>query len=221
MTEAIIFDMDGVLADSEALIREAAMEMFEEKGARVAPEDFLPFVGAGENRYLGGVAEKHGVPFDVEADKARTYALYLEKVPDRLVVFPGAAAFIRACRDAGLATAVASSADWIKVEANLRKIGCPPESFEAVIAAEDVERRKPWPDLFLAAAARIGAEPGRCVVLEDALNGVRAARAAGMACVGVATSFPETDLVAAGADLVVPSIADLTVAQVLGLGAGP
>ena len=120
---AVIFDMDGVLTDSEPLINAAAIAMFKEKGLVVQPEDFLPFVGTGEDRYIGGVAEKYHLPLDVPAAKARTYEIYLELVPTRLEAFPGACELVRACRQAGLRIAVASSADKIKIDANLRKIG--------------------------------------------------------------------------------------------------
>ena len=95
-----------------------------------------------------------------------------------------------ACRAAGWPCAIASSADRIKVEANLRKIGLPMETWQAVVTAEDVERRKPDPALFLKAAERLGVPPASCTVVEDAVNGVAAAKAAGMRCVAVATSFP-------------------------------
>src|SRR5512141_1181411 len=105
--QAVIFDMDGVLVDSEPLINAAAVAMFREKGLVVQPEDFLPFVGAGEDRYIGGVAEKYHFPLDVPAAKQRTYEIYLEFVPTRLEAFPGAYDFVRACRQAGLRVAVA------------------------------------------------------------------------------------------------------------------
>src|SRR5437899_8324461 len=79
---AVIFDMDGVLTDSEPLINAAAIAMFKEKGLVVQPEDFLPFVGTGEGRYIGGVAEKHHFPLDLPSAKARTYEIYLELVPN-------------------------------------------------------------------------------------------------------------------------------------------
>ncbi len=206
--ESVIFDMDGVLADSEPLICAAAMEMFRRRGVVVREEDFLPFVGAGENRYIGGVAERHGVELDLAAAKAETYAIYLSLVPSRLKAFPGAVEFVESCRSAGWRCAVASSADRIKVEANLCQIGLPPESWDALVCAEDVERRKPFPDIFLKAAERLGMNPFQCTVIEDAVNGIEAALAAGMYCVAVATSFPAEALVKA--DLVLGSIAELT-----------
>lgn len=206
--KAVIFDMDGVLADSEPLICAAACAMFRERGVTVSPEDFQPFVGAGENRYIGGVAEKYGLALDIVEAKARTYELYLSMVPEMLAVFPGAVELVKACRSAGLLCAVGSSADRIKVDANLRKIGLPPESWQAVVTAEDVERRKPDPALFLKAAARLGVSPDDCVVVEDAVNGIAAAKEAGMRCVAVATTFPAERLTQA--DLVRPSIATVT-----------
>jgi len=200
--------MDGVLTDSEPLINAAAVAMFREKGLNVQPEDFIPFVGTGEDRYIGGVAEKYGFPLDLPAAKKRTYEIYLELVPQRLVAFPGAQTCVRRCREAGLKVAVASSADLIKIEANLRKIGLPPREWNAVVSAEDVTHKKPAPDIFLAAAGKLGVPPDRCVVIEDAVNGVQAAKAAGMRCVAVAHTFPAEKL--AAADLVRRALAEVS-----------
>jgi HAD superfamily hydrolase (TIGR01509 family) len=205
---AVIFDMDGVLTDSEPLICEAAMAMFRERGVEVKPADFHPFVGTGENRYLGGVAEKYGVVLDIIKAKARTYELYLEMVPRRLEAFPGAVELVRKCLAAGYLCAVASSADRIKIEANLNKIGLPPKEWQAIVTAEDVERRKPDPDLFLMAARRLGVSPEQCTVVEDAVNGIAAAKAAGMRCVAVASTFPASKL--GQADLIRPAVHEIT-----------
>jgi HAD superfamily hydrolase (TIGR01509 family) len=192
--QAVIFDMDGVLTDSEPLINAAAVAMFHERGIPVEPDDFLPFVGTGENRYLGGVAEKYGVRLDLDSAKHRTYEIYLAMVPERLAAFPGAVKLVEGCRRMGLRTAVASSADRVKIDANLLKIGLPPEGWGAVIGAEDAVQRKPAPDLFLAAAGRLCVSPQACLVIEDAVNGIRAARAAGMLCWAVAQTFPAAQL---------------------------
>jgi beta-phosphoglucomutase len=187
---AVIFDMDGVLTDSEPLINAAAIAMFKEKGLTVQPEDFLPFVGTGEDRYIGGVAQKYHFPLDLAAAKARTYEIYLELVPKQLRAFPGAVELVHNCRAAGLRVAVASSADRVKVEANLRQIGLPPESWDSIVTGEEIINKKPAPDIFLTAAAKLGLLPSQCVVVEDAVNGVEAAKAAGMRCVAVAQTFP-------------------------------
>jgi beta-phosphoglucomutase len=204
---AVIFDMDGVLTDSEPLINAAAIAMFQEKGLQAQPTDFLPFVGTGEDRYLGGVAEKYHFPLDLPLAKKRTYEIYLELVPSKLEAFPGAQDLVRTCRQAGLRVAVASSADLIKIVANLRQIGLPIETWDAVVTAEDVGPKKPAPDIFLVAARKLGLPSAACVVVEDAINGVQAAKAAGMRCVAVAQTFPAERL--AAADLVRSTIAQV------------
>ncbi len=214
--KGVIFDMDGVLTDSEPLINAAAVAMFRERGLAVAPEDFLPFVGTGEDRYLGGVAEKHRFPLDLPAAKKRTYEIYLALVPQRLRAFPGAQELVGACRRAGLKIAVASSADLIKIEANLRQIGLPPATWDALVSAEDATHKKPAPDLFLAAARRLALAPSQCVVIEDAVNGLLAAKAAGMRCVAVAQTFPAAQL--RTADLVRTGLQDVTLADLRGDG---
>ncbi len=207
--QAAIFDMDGVLTDSEPIINAAAIAMFAERGVTVKPEDFHPFVGAGENRYIGGVAELYGVVADIDEMKARTYEIYLEMVPRLLQPFPGAVELVRTCRAAGMKIAVASSADYVKVAANLDHIGLPPAGFDAVITAEKVTHKKPAPDIFLAAARELGVSPAACVVVEDAINGIEAALAAGMPCIAVAQSFPIEQL--HRATLARPAIGAITI----------
>jgi len=210
---AVIFDMDGVLTDSEPLINAAAIAMFREKGLVVQPEDFLPFVGAGEDRYIGGVAEKYQFPLDLPAAKQRTYEIYLSLVPSQLEGFPGVYELFHACRQAGLRIAVASSADRIKVVANLQKIKFPAESWDAVVTAEHVKLKKPSPDIFLSAAQILGVSPAVCVVVEDAVNGIQAAKAAGMRCIAVAQTFPPERL--QEADLVRDKIADVQLSDLV------
>jgi HAD superfamily hydrolase (TIGR01509 family) len=210
-TQAVIFDMDGVLTDSEPLINASAIRMFREKGIEAQPEDFLPFVGTGEDRYIGGVAAKYHLPVDLALAKHRTYEIYLELVPHELHAFPGAVDLVRLCKRSGLRLALASSADWIKVVANLRQIGLPPEDWDAIVTGENVTARKPAPDIFLAAARKLGVPPAACVVIEDAVNGVEAARAAGMRCIAVAQTFTADKL--DEADLVKTQIGDIGLAD--------
>jgi len=212
--KAAIFDMDGVLTDSEPLINEAAVTMFRERGVAVRPDDFLPFVGTGEDRYIGGVAEKYGVSLDLPQAKKRTYEIYLSLVPLKLHAFAGACELVLACRQAGLQVAVASSADLIKIEANLGQIGLPPNQWDAVVSAEDVAKKKPAPDIFLAAARKLNMAPAECAVIEDAINGVQAAKAAGMRCVAVAQTFPADKL--ACADLIRGTISEVSVQNLTG-----
>jgi len=203
----VVFDMDGVLCDSEHLIRAAVQRMLEQRyRIRVPDAEFLPFVGTGEDRFIAGPAERHGVAVRLPEDKAEAYRIYLELIRGVLRPLPGVHAFVAAARAAGLRLAVASAADAIKVAGNLAEIGLPPERFDALVRGEDVARKKPAPDCFLLAASRLGLPPGDCLVVEDAVNGVRAAKAAGCRCLGLATTFPAADLAAAGADWTAPDL---------------
>ncbi len=181
--------MDGVLVDSEHFICKAAVMMFRELGIDVSPQDFQPFVGMGENRYLGGVAEQRGIKMDIEQVKARTYEIYENIVRGKLSPLPGAHEFISKCRNKGLKLALATSADSIKMEVNLKEIGLSRDSFQTIITGLDVKKKKPFPDIYLKAAKRLGVKPGDCLVVEDAVSGIEAAKAAGCRCLAVTSSF--------------------------------
>ncbi len=187
--KAVLFDMDGVLVDSEEFICKSAINMFKELGLTVTEEDFKPFVGAGENAYLGGVANRYLLDFDLTHGKKRTYEIYLEMIKGKLKCLPGVVEFIKECRDRGLKIAVATSADYIKMNANLEEIGLQKETFDAVVNGLQVERKKPFPDIYELAASLIGVKPENCLVVEDAVNGIEAAKAAGAKCLALTTSF--------------------------------
>jgi beta-phosphoglucomutase len=189
MIKGVLFDMDGVLADSEQYICKAAIMMFSEIGLNVNPLDFKPFVGTGENRYIGGVAEKYGFRVDIDKVKARTYEIYRSIIRGKLKPLPGAREMVDRCRKSGLKLALATSADTVKMEANLTEIGIPSSSFNAVITGLDVENKKPSPDIYIRAAQMIGLQPEECLVVEDAVSGIKAAKSAGCRCLAVCTSF--------------------------------
>ena len=202
---AVLFDMDGVLVDSEAYIRQSAMAMFAEKGHSVLSEDFLPFTGMGENRYLGGVAEKYNIPFDLEKDKAHTYEIYAGLVKGKLDPLDGVHEFIETCQGRGLKLAVASSADPVKVNINLEEIDLDRSLFLAIVTGQDIEHKKPAPDIFLKAAGLLEADPECCLVVEDAISGVAAGKAAGARVLALTTSFSSGEL--SGADWITATLA--------------
>ncbi|MCF8380254.1 MAG: HAD-IA family hydrolase [Bacteroidales bacterium] len=192
--KAVLFDMDGVLLDSEKYICQAGIEMFKEKGFLVAAKDFLPFTGMGENRYLGGVAEIHNIPFQLEKDKARTYEIYASLVKSKLKPLEGVEEFIAKCLEKKLKIAVASSADRIKIEINLKEIGIREEIFHAIVSGLDVKNKKPAPDIFLKAAQMVDTSASNCLVVEDAISGVSAAKSAGARVLGLTTSFSAEEM---------------------------
>ncbi len=202
--KAVLFDMDGVLVDSEEYIFEAARLMFAEHGVQVKPEDALPFVGTGENSYIAGIGRANGFEVEIERDKARTYQIYEQITKGKLKALPGVETFIAQCRANQLKMAVASSADRVKIDINLREIGLSAATFDVIVSGEDVERKKPFPDIYLLAAQRVRELPENCLVVEDAVSGVKAAKAAGARCLAVTTSFPAEKLTEA--DIIKPSL---------------
>jgi HAD superfamily hydrolase (TIGR01509 family) len=194
MIRGVLFDMDGVLVDSEAFICKAAIEMFREHGINAKTIDFQPFVGMGENRYIGGVAEKYNLQVDINKVKARTYEIYEVITHGRLVSLPGAIEFVAHCRNKGLKLALATSADRVKMVVNLREIGLSPQSFHSTINGLEVERKKPFPDIYIKAAGMLRLKPQECLVVEDAVSGVKAAKTAGCRCLAVTSSFDKAAL---------------------------
>jgi beta-phosphoglucomutase len=194
MIRAVLFDMDGVLVDSEEFIRQAAVMMFEEKGYRVKQDDFIPFTGTGENRFLGGVAEKYGIPLEIEKDKARTYLIYEKICAGKLLPLPGVKKTIQLCRSRHIKTAVTTSADEFKMLVNLREIGLPVDTFDVTVFADMVRNKKPDPEIYLTAAALLGINTAECLVVEDAPSGLQAAASAGMKSIALSTTFPPEHL---------------------------
>jgi beta-phosphoglucomutase len=194
MLKGILFDMDGVLLESEQLTSQAAVEYFRKKGADVKPEDFIPFYGMGEKKYFGGVAEKYDIPFDVEKEKDKVYDLFAEMAKKKMEPMPGVREFLAKVKGMNLKTAVATSASRYKVDINLELIGISKSEFDAIVSAEDITHNKPDPEIFLQAASKLDLKPIECLVVEDAPGGVEAAKSAGCKCLAVMSSFTEEEL---------------------------
>ena len=201
----VLFDLDGVLLESEPFLVDAAIAMFAEHGAKVEKSDFDPYFGKGEDAMLRGVAEKYGVQFVLEAAKLRTYGLYLDLIHDVIQPLPGVHEFLRECRAHRLRIALASSGDLLKVVGSLSEIHLSQNSFDAVVSGNDIQHKKPRPDVFQLAAYRLGLEPAECLVVEDAIAGVAAAKAAGARCLALTTNFTADQL--RDADWITPDLA--------------
>ncbi len=195
--KAVLFDMDGVLTDSEEFIAGAGVKMFAEKGFSVTTSDFKPFVGKGENMFLGGVAAKYSIPFNLEPDKARTYEIYRELIQGKLQPLAGAVEYVHLCREKGFRTALVTSTDYIKMIDSLEAIGLAHGAFDTMINGLDVELRKPHPDCWQLAMKRLEVKPEECLVIEDSIAGVESARAAGCRCLALTSSFSREELPAA------------------------
>lgn len=204
--DAVVFDMDGVLCDSEEASRACGVAVLRDMyGVSAQEGDFEAFTGMGEGRFLGGVAEMYGVDaFDEKMAKERFFEMYLYGGFLRSVkAYPGVKSLVERLSEAGLKVGVASAADRVKVNGNLEAVGLNGEGvFDFITSSDDIVNKKPAPDVFLACAKGLGVEPGRCVVVEDAAAGVVGAKAAGMRCVAVETSLAAALLEEAGADVV-------------------
>ena len=197
--------MDGVLIDSEPVILQAALAYLSDIGVTAQPEDFIPFIGTGDKRYLCGVGEKYGVSIDFEQAKKTLFAYYQQFANNRGPM-PGVLRFITNARKAGLKLALATSAQRMKAAINLEAIGLKFEDFDMVVTGDVVKRTKPNPDIYQLSGLSLGLSTDECLVVEDALNGVQAGKAAGCSVCALESTFTVTELTDAGADYVLSSL---------------
>jgi HAD superfamily hydrolase (TIGR01509 family) len=199
--EAIVFDCDGVLVDSEETSCGATADLLARLGFPMSDEELKArFLGKSIDAVYAHYLATTGRPLPTTfADDKES--LYIERARGTLRAMPGALEVVSAFHRR-LPIAVATSGGRRKVEFSLRETGLG-RYFEVVVASVDVARGKPFPDLFLRAAQRLEVAPATCAVIEDSRPGIEAALAAGMYAIGLSNSLPEGTLVEAGAHVVV------------------
>ncbi|MBP2295788.1 HAD family hydrolase [Azospirillum rugosum] len=204
--EAVLFDMDGLLVDTESLAMRGLVSAAEAMGID-APDSFChAMIGVPADHCRLLVQERFGPAFPADAylaDAGRRMEAMIEA--GLLKLKPGALELLSHLESVGMPKAVATSSSRIKADRHLGSAGIR-ERFDAVVTRDDVARGKPHPDLFLRAAQAVGVAPDRCLVLEDSYNGVRAARAAGAAVVMVPDLLPPTDEMRAGCAVIAPDL---------------
>jgi HAD superfamily hydrolase (TIGR01509 family) len=196
---AVIFDMDGVLLDSGAHHREAWSRMLGELGVATQPGFWRRTIGRPAVEAVPLLLGEPVAPAEARRLANRKHQHYVTLAARGMPAVAGVAAFVGTLRARAVPLAVATSArrhDVIELLGPLGLLAC----FDAIVAAEDVTRGKPDPEVYLLAARRLDTPPDRCLVFEDAIVGVQAARGAGMRVVGVATAYEPADLLAAGAE---------------------
>ena len=184
--KAVIFDMDGVISDTQIIHSQTESELLKSYGIEMHPDEIT--------RKYAGVSNKEMFPeiFDNAHKEMPPLELLVEKkwriiedlVRGNVKEINGTREFIDSCRAHGIPLAVGSASRLIFIELVLQELGLW-QKFDAITSAEEVKKGKPAPDLFLLAAARLSIAPENCVVIEDGISGMIAAKRAGMQCIGL------------------------------------
>jgi len=182
--DAVIFDMDGVLVDSEPLHYETTVRVLADLGVPFTARENDEFVGCTDLAMFERLVARHRLSVSPEDLAARRVALMLERVAGGMPAMPGVPDVPHRLAADGYRLAIASSATPALIRAVVRALDVA-SLFTVLASLEEVPRGKPAPDVFVEAARRLSVAPARCVVLEDSRNGLLAAKAAGMACAAI------------------------------------
>lgn len=186
MNKVIIFDMDGVIVDTEPIYREINKKLYKELGAEITLEEQFSFVGNGSRIIWTKVKNKANLKQSVEElmelSKNRKYE-YLSKIGSKITLIRGIEQLLSSLKNNGFSIAMASSSPKKNIEVILNRVKLI-DYFQYIVSGEDVVNGKPNPDIFLKAAEKLKAKASDCTVIEDSNNGVTGAKAAGMKCVG-------------------------------------
>jgi HAD superfamily hydrolase (TIGR01509 family) len=201
---AVIFDMDGVIVDSEPYSMQALIEVLREHGIDPTPEDLHRSYGRTIREDFAHYFRKYEVTADLDAAIVHKHARYCQLASGLLKPFPGVMALVERLRRSGYRLGLASSGSQAKVAFGMDALSIN-GIFDTIVTGDDVTFSKPDPQIYLLAARRLGVEPAACVAIEDAPAGVQAAKGAGMRCIAVTNSVARAQLLRA--DLIVDSLA--------------
>lgn len=214
----LVFDVDGVLGDTEGLSVIATTRMFKDLyNLDVKPEDYLPFIGTGAELYCIGPGKKYGVDIDVALAVETRHQYFLELlVTDPDISFPGIHPLIEAAHAApDWKLGIATSSPGKKSAQTLKSARVNTDLFDVWIHGDMIARKKPDPEIYLRAAKDLGLDPSVCVAVEDSIQGVDSARGAGMKVLAVTNSFTAEELHLA--DRIVPTLEGVTLTSLLEL----
>jgi HAD superfamily hydrolase (TIGR01509 family) len=215
VTRALVFDLDGVLLDSEQVWNEAKEELVREQGGRWHEDAPRRMMGMSSPEWAAYLRDELGVPLDPQAISDQVVRRLEQIYRDRLPLIDGAAEAVDRLA-ASLPLGLASSSNREIIDLFLELTGLGPR-FAVTLSSEEVARGKPAPDVYLEVLRRLRADPARSIAVEDSENGIRAAKAAGMRVVAVPNPhYPPDPAVLAHADDVVGSLHELTLKRALG-----
>jgi beta-phosphoglucomutase-like phosphatase (HAD superfamily) len=205
----ILFDMDGVLIDSEPLHARAILELSGEMGDPLPDEDIFSFKGASEKWMANRLIELYPLQtWTAEAIIARKTELY-NRLFQQVTLFDGVLDFLISSQGKNRRHGLTTSASRVTQRVVFETFSLAPY-FDATITGDDIVRGKPDPEPYLLTAARLGLDPVECVVFEDSIHGVRSGKAAGSTVIALTTSFSRESLLDAGADFLLDSFARLS-----------
>jgi len=185
MKKAVIFDMDGVLVNTEPIGYKASTAMYKSLNITVPDDVYATFIGSSDRNNMQRLKELYNLEHTREQLLDERYKHYYEVFDkaDDLELMPGVKALIEDLHSNGMKLILASSATKRKIEKVFTRFGLH-HYFDAVISGEDFEFSKPHPAIFLEAVAKSGFTKSECVIIEDSTNGIKAAKAAGVYCIG-------------------------------------
>jgi beta-phosphoglucomutase len=202
----VIFDLDGVLIDTAEFHKQSWFDLAEKEGFEMTSQFFYESFGM-QNYQIVPILAKHELSGE-EVDRLSKWKeqRYRDLIEDAQILASGADALLAELKGSGFLLAIGSSAPRKNMDFVLERIGVA-DYFDALVVGEDVENGKPAPDTFLKAAEKLSLRPDRCVVVEDAVAGVQAAKSAGMSVIALTTTRPREEL--HQADLVADSLRQL------------
>ncbi len=211
--EAVIFDLDGLLLESEQVWEAAKRRLVRERGGRWTDEASQAMLGMSSPEWAAYMRDRLEVPLEAAAIAAEVVRIMSELYADGLPVLPGAADCVPRLA-ARWPLGLASSSNRPLIDLVLELAGLS-DAFAATVSSEEVARGKPSPDVYLEASARLGVDPAACVAVEDSEAGIRSAKAARMRVIALPNpDYPPGDEALALADAVIRSPAELTPALV-------
>jgi HAD superfamily hydrolase (TIGR01509 family) len=222
--EAIVFDMDGLMLDTEPIFKRAWQKAASGLGCPVDDTFYLSLIDRTNVAAEAELTRRWGGEFPIAAFRERWTALWREEVASYGIrLKPGLAELLEYSARLGIPTGIATSSDREFANFSLKAAGLDTEAFRCIVSGDEISRSKPAPDIYLEAAGRLGADPKRCLALEDSDSGILAASAAGMIAVMAPDLKPPSEHARAHAFATVRSLAEVVsmLEQRAGMGAGP
>ena len=202
-TKAVIWDMDGVIADTAPYHLKAWQQVFHKKGVSFTENDFRHNFGQRNDTITKNVLGKSVSPSEIDAIAGEKERNFRQSVRQHITPLPGAVELIKSLKKHGFSIALASSAPIENIRLILGGLDIY-DCFQAIVSGREVKEGKPSPQGFLLAAKKLGVAPQNCIVVEDAVAGITAAKKAGMRCLAVTNTHPRTRLMEA--DLIVDTL---------------